>query len=279
MSIPLQEVFMVELNISLVLFHTKEQELLQLLSSLDQQREIKFKLYIHDNSSKSPKLVKYHFDIEVYNSHRNLGFGRAHNANFKRSEKGTPFLVINPDVYFDDPLLLRKLVDKSRPQTLSSVHILNPNGTTQEVHRLFPRFADIVRRFFYNKLGVYYPYKRTYTMGHIDKTQDFECPCISGCFMMFAPGLYEEVGGFDEELFLYFEDVDLSRRCYFLSEGKNTVHGELVIYHTWNRQGYKSIEMFKVHVLSAVYYFQKYGIFRDDYSKKVNMRLEALTHK
>jgi GT2 family glycosyltransferase len=270
---------MLELNISLVLYNTKDEELTKLLSSLDRQKNIKFKLLIHDNSANATALSKYNFEIEYFKSFQNLGFGRAHNANFKKASQNAHFLVINPDVYFDDPLLLRKLVDKSGPQTLSSVRILNTNGTIQEVHRLLPRFADIVRRFFFNKLGIYYPYKYTYTLNHIDKTKDFECPCISGCFMLFSPGFYEEVGGFDEELFLYFEDVDLSRRCYYASGGKNIVHGELFIYHSWNRQGYKNFEMFKLHVLSAVYYFQKYGFIKDEYSKRVNMRLEAINSR
>jgi GT2 family glycosyltransferase len=270
---------MEELTISLVLFNANKEELKKLLASLERQQEIRFKLLIHDNSAGPTPIGHYNFEIEYHKSLRNIGFGRAHNANFKKSNKATHFLIINPDVYFGDPLLLRKLLDRSGPKTLSSVRILNPDGSIQEVHRLLPRFADIARRFFYNKLGVYSPYKYTYTLSHVDKTKDFECPCISGCFMLFAPGLFQEAGGFDEELFLYFEDVDLSRRCYYISGGKNIVHGDLVIFHTWGRQGYKNIEMFKVHVLSAVYYFNKYGIFRDDYSKTVNMRLEAQKSK
>jgi GT2 family glycosyltransferase len=268
-----------ELNISLVLYNTNDDELRKLLDSLALQKEICFKLLILDNSEESREIINYPFEIDYQKSPRNIGFGRAHNKNFAQAENNLHFLVINPDVYFEDPLLLRKLVDKSAPQTLSSVKILNPNGTIQEVHRLLPRFADIVRRFFFNKLGVFYPYKYTYTLSHIDRDKDFECPCISGCFMLFAPGLYKETGGFDEGLFLYFEDVDLSRRCYFTSGGKNVVHGELSIYHSWNRQGYKTLKMFKIHVLSAAYYFQKYGIFRDQYSKTVNMRIEALNKK
>ena len=270
---------MVELNISLVLYNTNNEELKQLLVSISKQKDIKFKLFIHDNSANAARLDHYNFEIDYQKSPRNLGFGRAHNANFKRSGKEAHFLVINPDVYFDDPLLFRKLVDRSGPKRLTSVRILNPDGSVQEVHRLLPRFSDTCKRFFFNKLGIYSPYKLTYTLAHIDKTKDFVCPCISGCFMLFSPGLYAETSGFDEGLFLYFEDVDLSRRCFQITGGNNIVHGDLSVFHTWNRQGYKNFEMFKIHVLSAVYYFQKYGIFRDQYSKTVNMRIEALNKK
>jgi GT2 family glycosyltransferase len=270
---------MIELNISLVLYNTNEDELKRLFSSLEKQINVKFKLLILDNSLTRRNFEQYNFEVDYQKSFRNIGFGRAHNANYNRSELNSFFLVINPDVYFDDPLLLRKLIDKSENTGLSSVRILNPDGTIQEVHRLLPRFTDICRRFVLNKMGVYYPYKHTYTLSHIDKTKPFVCPNISGCFMLFSPGLFGEAKGFDEGLFLYFEDIDLSRRCYYLTNGNAIVHGDLHVYHTWKRQGYRNCEMFKIHVLSAVYYFQKYGIFRDQYSKVVNQQIERLSRK
>lgn len=273
---------MYKLTISLVLYNTCNDELERLLTSLDNQKDINFKLLVLDNSNHSRTLKTYGFEMEYTKSFRNLGFGKGHNENFKKSDPNSFFLVINPDVYFDDPLLLKKLTARaieSGPLSLSSVQILNTNGSDQNVHRLLPHFTDMCRRFVLNKLGVYSPYKHTYTLSHIDKTKKYKCPSISGCFMLFSPGLYSLTGGFDEGLFLYFEDVDLSRRCYLATNGNNFVHGDLSVFHTWKRQGYKNFEMFKVHVLSAVYYFQKYGIFRDNYSKTVNQEFEKLIHK
>lgn len=273
---------MYKLTISLVLYKTDNDELERLLTSLEKQRDVEFKLLVFDNSNDSRTFKPYHFDIEYHQSFRNLGFGKGHNENFKKTDKDSFFLVINPDVYFDDPLLLKKLTDRATElgtPCLSSVQILNTNGSDQNVHRLLPHFTDMCRRFIFNKLGIYSPYKHTYTLNHIDKSKMYKCPCISGCFMLFSPGLFSLTGGFDEGLFLYFEDVDLSRRCYLATNGNNYVYGDLSVFHTWKRQGYKNFEMFKIHVLSAVYYFQKYGIFRDRYSKEVNHEFEKLTGK
>lgn len=265
---------MTELNISLVLYNSDEQELQRLLDSLNKQKEITIKLFIFDNSGQKRDLSRSNFEIDYYSSSINIGFGKAHNRNFLRANSNKHFLVINPDVHFENPLLLRNIVNKTKEKSLTSVRILNPDGSLQEVHRLLPRFSDICRRFILNKIGVYYPYKHTYTLGHIDKTKEFICPNISGCFMLFSPGLFAEVGGFDENIFLYFEDVDLSRRCYALTGGSNKVFGEEYVYHSWKRAGYSNLETFKIHVLSAIYYFQKYGIFRDSYSKRVNQTFE-----
>jgi GT2 family glycosyltransferase len=271
-----------ELTISLVLYNSKACQVERLLTSLDLQEDVSFKLVILDNAKHPEPFLPRKFPVDYVKSSINLGFGRAHNENFRKTSRSKYFLVINPDIYFSDPLLLRKTLDRmnATPQTgLCSVKILNPDNSIQEVHRLLPRFADILKRFTLNKLKIYTPYKETYTLSHFDKTQTYPCPSISGCFMLFRSETFQYHKGFDEQLFLYFEDVDLSRRCYFSSGGCNMVYGDLAVYHTWSRQGYKSLDAFKKHVLSAAYYFQKYGILRDKYSLKVNTELESFaTH-
>ena len=272
---------MTTLSISLVIYNSNDAELLRLFKSLESQKGINFELLILDNSHSRTFCQECNFKILYAKSNTHVGFGRDHNKNFKKA-RGRYFLVINPDVYFDDEYLLKKLVERMDGNPLiglSSVRILNPDGSLQEVHRLLPRFTDICRRFLFNKLGIYYPYKHTYTLSHIDKTRTFKCPNISGCFMFFRTDAFKEINGFDEQLFLYFEDIDISRRCYFESNGENSVFGDLTIFHTWKRQGYKSLNTFKIHVLSATYYFQKYGILRDHYSKMVNQNFEKLSEE
>lgn len=275
---------MVQITISLVLYNCTDFELNTLLSSLDRQTSVSFNLLIFDNSPGPEKVKtgKRNFKIDYYKSPSNVGFGKGHNYNFLRSNYSPYFLVINPDIYFDDPLLLKKIFDRMNENLsigLSSVRILNSDGSLQEVHRLLPRFSDICRRLIFNKLGIYNSDKHAYTLPQVDKTKDFQCPNIAGSFMMFRSDLYAELKGFDEQLFLYFEDIDLSRRFYFKTNGQNIVFGELIVFHTWKRQGYKSLEIFKIHVLSGVYYFQKYGIFRDEYSKTVNQSIMSLITK
>lgn len=266
---------MIELYVSLVIYNSSDAELSRLMQSLELQLDVNFKLLVHDNRQCGYQFQGRNFSVDYERSALNLGFGRAHNANFLKANPEAYFLVINPDVYFEDPLLFRKLIDRTPKNTLSSVRILNPDGSIQDVHRLLPRFADIVRRFILNKLGVYYPYRHSYTLSHIDKTREFRCPNISGCFMLFAPVLFSTLGGFDPNIFLYFEDIDISRRSYKFSGGANRVFGDLTVFHAWKKQGYKNMDTFKAHVLSAVYYFQKYGVFRDTYSKKVNQEFNG----
>lgn len=268
---------MLELNLSLVIYKPNLKDLDKLFHSLSIQQDIKFKLYIWDNSPKKNDISHRTLDIDYRHGRENIGFGRGHNANFKRAIESEFFLVINPDIYFDDPLLFRKLINrmKSHPQVLlSSVRILNPDGSIQECHRLLPTFNDIFKRFVLGMLKIYKAEDHRYTLSHIDKTKTFICPNISGAFMLFVSNAFNELNGFDEGIFLYFEDIDISRRCYSLSLGTNTVFGELHVYHSWGRAGYKSFEIFKIHMLSVAYYFQKYGVFNDKFTWEANRQLK-----
>lgn len=266
---------MLDLTISLVVYNPNFEDLKKLFHSIGLQKDVSFEFLVWDNSAHSHKIETPHFPIDYKIGVGNLGYGKGHNKNFARSKPSKYFLVINPDIYFDDPYFLKKIVDRmnTAPEIgLSSIRLLNPDGTNQDMHRLLPTLADIAQRFIFQKLKIYKPETHKYTLSHIDKTKDFICPSIGGSFMVFKSELYKKVGGFDEGIFLYFEDIDLSRRCHFESGETNTVFGELTAYHMWGRGGYKSLEIFKIHMLSTAYYFQKYGVFSDTYAKAINSR-------
>lgn len=51
-----------------------------------------------------------------------------------------------------------------------------------------------------------------YHLGHLDENKDHEVDVLAGAFMMVKKKLLDEIGGFDEQFFMYGEDVDLSYR-------------------------------------------------------------------
>lgn len=263
---------MLDFSISLVTYNPNFDDLNKLFHSLSIQKDVSFEFLVWDNSPRRND-IKAQFPIDYKIGIENVGYGKGHNNNFKRARSSKFFLVINPDIYFDDPYFLKKIKDRmeASPEIgLSSVRLLNPDGSNQDMHRQLPYLKDIAKRFIFQKLKIYNPETHKYTLSHIDKTKDFICPSIGGSFMIFRTELYEKVGGFDEGIFLYFEDIDLSRRCHFETSEKNTVFGELTAYHAWGRAGYKNIEIFKIHMLSTAYYFQKYGVFNDKYADQIN---------
>jgi GT2 family glycosyltransferase len=89
---------------------------------------------------------------------------------------------------------------------------LNPDGTYQVSARLFPT----VWRYWVSALGlsklssffVYEEYPRW--RGDTERSVDWQ----SGCCVMFRADILKNLGGFDEQFFYHFEEVDLCRRVW-----------------------------------------------------------------
>ena len=71
----------------------------------------------------------------------------------------------------------------------------------------------------------------------------------------------QRVGFFDERFFMYFEDVDLSRRIH--KHYKTIYYPEAVIYHDYQGGSCRNFKLLKLFISSAIKYFNKWGWFFD----------------
>jgi N-acetylglucosaminyl-diphospho-decaprenol L-rhamnosyltransferase len=85
-----------------------------------------------------------------------------------------------------------------------------------------------------------------------------ETPWASGCAMLIPKALYQAVGGFDEKIFMYMEDVDLSIRV--ISAGFKIYHAPraLFAHQVLERPG-AGASTRKFYLQSALYLAAKYG--------------------
>jgi GT2 family glycosyltransferase len=151
--------------------------------------------------------------VKLICSPENLGFAKANNmALAKASGKYTLFL--NPDTLVPEDCLnkcLQKLEEDSNIGALG-VHLVDGTGSyLPESKRGFPDFATA----FYRIVGLskLFPTSQKYSkyyMGQIPPTQSSIVDVLVGCFMMMPTQLAKELGGFDEDYFMYGEDIDLS---------------------------------------------------------------------
>lgn len=176
--------------------------LLQTLSSLDGEKDLA-RIVVVDNGSSdgSVAAAKQRFPaVEMLELGENLGFGRALNRAVS-SIPGDPVIFLNNDVECE-PGFLAELLGAASPEAemvagvlvqADRPHLIDSAGVVVE--------GDALMAFDYL---------------HGEPTERLESagaplgPC--GGAALFKRSAFEALGGFDERIFIYFEDVDLALR-------------------------------------------------------------------
>lgn len=232
------------------------------------------KIFIIDNSPTDELSIISLFSekIDYRFSQDNIGYGSGHNIAIIESIKQnfTYHLVLNPDIKFEANILnkIKEFMDETIEIGLLMPKVLNPDGSVRRIRRLLPSLYNIFGKYIFSFLS-YSKYRdnlyRTNFLSY-DKAGSF--PFLSGCFMFFRISELKKVGLFDERFFMYFEDVDLSRRFYM--ESISYYYPEVSIIHIANQESHKNFSLFKIHIKSALKYFNKWGWFFDRDSRIVN---------
>jgi GT2 family glycosyltransferase len=171
---------------------------------------------VSDNGSvdDSIEFIRKHYPgVRIVENQQNLGFAKGNNAGIAAS-RGQYVLILNPDTIIHDGALdkLVEFADRHSEAGAFGCRVLNPDGTYQVSARLFPTIG----RYWVSALGlsklsslfIYEEYPRW--PGDTERPIDWQ----SGCCVMFRGNLLKRLGGFDEQFFYHFEEVDLCRRVW-----------------------------------------------------------------
>ena len=254
-----------QLTASLVLYNNDPEMVRQGVTSL-LKTPLSIQLIVVDNSP-SPQLASlfesFNDDrlIYLYNQGENIGFGKGHNLAISKSKESDFHLIMNPDVYFEETVLPDLITYLQHNPTVGLVapKVLSPNGDTQYLCKRYPSVSVLfVRRFVPAKWQSFFQDSLDhYEMKDTGYNQIMEVPIISGCFMLFSRPVLQEVGGFDDRFFMYFEDYDLTLRT--AQKYKTVFNPTVHIYHYWARGAHKKIRLARIFVQSGFRFFQKHG--------------------
>lgn len=266
-----------KITASIVIYKNDLQLLQNAVQSFLKSTENSF-LYLIDNSPTDDYSRHFqHPRIEYTFNNKNIGFGSGHNLALKKvleSGQSAYHVVLNPDVYFEKEVMEKIFHFMERHSHIGLVmpKVLYPDGRLQPLCKLLPSPLTLfTRRFlrFHSSLSnrINYWYEMHFT-GY-DKIMDV--PFLSGCFMFLRVGALREIGLFDERIFLYTEDIDLTRRIH--RRYRTIYYPDAVIYHYNQRGSYKNMVKLVHHVFSAITYFNKWGWFNDNERKNINERI------
>jgi len=240
-----------------------------------------FEIIVVDNASTDgSKEFFENIEIEnfiyIYNDN-NVGFGKANNIGFKYSH-GEYIYILNNDTLLHtkdiENIVLEKF-NKYYNLGVLTTKVQYEDGTLQPNVQNFTSLKTVVLRLLKvgqfvrsNKLllnlFIHLPLKpkfiKTY-LENFDKERKEEfIDWASGCSLIFKREVYEQLGGFDENFFMYTEDEEL---CYRVQQSgyKILYTPDILITHFEGKSNTnKNINEFlvKTKVESEFYYYKKH---------------------
>ena len=154
--------------------------------------------------------------MQVIENGRNLRFAKANNVGI-RASRGEYVLILNPDTIIHDGALDNtvKVADKHPETGAFGCRVLNHDGSYQVSARPFasPRTEWIVALYLRWLGGLSDWFAADAYPGWKGRTER-QVGWITGCFMLVRAEVLQKVGGFDEQFFYYYEDMDLCRQIW-----------------------------------------------------------------
>ena len=172
-------------------------------------------IIVVDNGSTdgSEKTIQDIQSVTVIFSGENLGFGKACNLGAQQA-KSEYLLFLNPDaaLYADSlPNALAFMQDLANAKVgICSVQLLDESGNLSRSCARFPSAFGFVA----HAVGLdrFFPHLGS-EMAEWDHAQTREVDQVIGAFFLVRRAVFDVLGGFDEQFFVYFEEVDFSRRA------------------------------------------------------------------
>ncbi len=152
--------------------------------------------------------------LSILHNKRNLGFGAACNQGAKGS-KADYLLFLNPDTRLFNKSLSEPInfMNKSYNQHVAvcGIQLKDDSGSIARSCVRFPQPGTFLNKILgLDKLDL--GFLKTYKMHDWDHAESREVDHVIGAFYLVRRSVFNRLQGFDEQFFLYLEDLDFSYR-------------------------------------------------------------------
>lgn len=256
-------------DIAIIIVTYNSQDLLgDCLNSIFQKNDIntsQIEVIVVDNSSgtnasETQKIVETH---EIYNQIQtkyihnaaNLGYGQGNNVGIKNCNSNI-ICIMNPDVRFENPIL-KDVTFQFKDKKLGLLGYKQLGGFNLSCYLKpeyqIPIFSSLFVKFF-NKINFFHS-KYLY---------------LSGALLFMNKNNFEEIGLFDQNIFMYYEEPDVSNRFLKNRNSIRFVKNKSYIHLVGKRNNF-SEKSFTNEILSLQYYLKKFKISNKNYVLKYTL--------
>lgn len=234
---------------------------------------LNFNLYLIDNSPTDYlKILVTDSRIKYFHNFQNDGFGKAHNIGIHKVYNFSKYhLILNPDIYFDENILieLKEIMDIDPSIGIVAPNVVYPDGMLQPLAKLLPTPLDFISRRLFPSGSLQKKLIEDYELHNYNYDKTINVPFLSGCFMFCRTEVIHKIGGFDERIFMYTEDIDICRRVIEIGF-RTIIYPFVSVYHDHEKKSFKNYKTMKIYLRSALYYFNKWGWILDNKRRKIN---------
>lgn len=257
------------IQVSVVIVNYKvEKELIACLESITRSKpKVNYELIVVDNDPESglSLTLRGKFpQVKYVKSPRNLGFGAGNNLGTK-SASGDYLFFLNPDTIIqkDSIDVLFNFAKKNPKVGMVAPLLFDVSGEAYPIQgsSRYSLKSALVTFSFINKLFPNNLISKKFFHKDWMRKEAEEFDVVPGTAFMIKKDLFEKIGLFDENFFLYFEEYDLAERIRKLGF-KNYIIPKAKIFHIWGASTRKKEDAGKIFSKSRFLFFKKhYSIF------------------
>jgi len=206
----------VDISVIIVSYNVKAFLEKCLISVFRATGDLEVEIIVVDNNSVDDTVlyIRNRFpEVLVIDNAENIGFSKANNIGLRQA-KGEFVLVLNPDTVVNEDTLATCMdfMEGHQDAGIVGVKMLDGTGTyLPESKRGLPSpWTSFFKLTGINKLFPKSNIFNGYYMGGLDPEETNPVPVLTGAFMFVRKTVIGQAGNFDEDYFMYGEDIDLS---------------------------------------------------------------------
>lgn len=205
-----------QIDLSIIIVNWNSWDYLQkcIMSIMENADEMKYEIIVVDNCSSDHSIENistYFPDIILIKNENNVGFPRANNQAFSIA-RGQYFLALNPDTLIKKNTLQQSLDVLKNDDSIGCIGVKTLKGNGEillSCARSFPSIWSTFWHLFYiDTIFKKWKFLKSSEMSYWDHNNSCEVDLLHGGYMMFPESIYRKLGGLDEKIPMFYEDIE-----------------------------------------------------------------------